>query len=335
MRILITGGAGFIGSNFIRYILTHYPEDSVVNFDALTYAGNLENLAEVEKNPRYQFIKGDITDRKAVDQAIKGVDVVVNFAAESHVDRSIIDAAPFIKTNVLGTQMLLEATRAAGNIRFHHVSTDEVFGSLGPTDPPWNEQSPYAPRSPYSASKASADMLALAYFYTYGLPVTISNCANNYGPYQFPEKLHGLFITNALDKKPLPLYGDGLQVREWLHVVDHCRALDLILRQGKPGETYCIGAESAKTNVEVAKTICRLLGVSEAHIEHVADRPGHDRRYALDDAKIRRELGWAPTINFEEGMKKTVEWYKNNREWWQKIKSGAYLEYYRKQYQAR
>lgn len=332
MRILITGGAGFIGSNFVHYWLANHPADEVVNFDLLTYAGNLENLADVEKNPHYSFIQGDITDEKAVAAAMQGVDVVVNFAAETHVDRSIIDSTPFVRTNVLGTQVLLEAARKMGAVRFHHVSTDEVFGSLGPHDPAWNEQTPYAPRSPYSASKAASDHLVRAYFTTYGLPVTISNCANNYGPYQFPEKLHGLFITNILEGKKVPLYGDGLQVREWLFVNDHCAAIDAILARGKPGETYCIGAQAHKTNLETATVICQLLGVGEEVIQLVVDRPGHDRRYALDDSKIKQELGWQPTTTFEEGMRQTVAWYKNNSDWWKKVKSGEYQTYYSRQY---
>lgn len=332
MKLLVTGGAGFIGSNFIHYWLKNHPTDQVTNFDLLTYAGNLENLADLEKNPNYKFIKGDIADKKAVTEAVKGVDVIVNFAAETHVDRSIADSTPFIRTNVLGTQVLLEAARAAGNIRFHHVSTDEVFGTLGPKDPAWNEQTPYAPRSPYSASKAASDHLVRAYFSTYNLPITISNCANNYGPYQFPEKLHGLFITNALEGLNLPVYGDGLQIREWLYVDDHCAAIDAIITRGKPGETYCVGAESHRTNIEVAQTICQLLKIDEAIIKHIPDRPGHDRRYALDDNKLRSELGWEPSVDFAIGMKMTVEWYKNNRAWWQKIKTGEYQDYYQKQY---
>jgi dTDP-glucose 4,6-dehydratase len=330
MKILVTGGAGFIGSNFVHYWLEKHPENQVVNFDLLTYAGNLENLASVEQNPNYSFIRGDIADPQAVWAATEGMDAIVNFAAETHVDRSIMDSGPFIRTNVLGTQVLLDAARKR-NLRLHHVSTDEVFGSLGPNEAAWNELSPYAPRSPYSASKAAADHLVRAYFTTHNLNATISNCANNYGPYQFPEKLHGLFITNALERKPLPIYGDGLQVREWLYVKDHCAAIDAILQKGKAGNTYCVGAP-AHTNLEIAKLICKLVGVDESLMTTVADRPGHDRRYALDDAKIRRELGWQPTTSFEDGMALTVEWYKQNKPWWQKIKSGEYQQYYQKQY---
>lgn len=318
MKLLVTGGAGFIGSNFIRYVLAHHPEDSVVDFDLLTYAGNLENLKDVERNPRYSFIKGDIADAVVAAKAIVGVDAIINFAAETHVDRSIADSAAFIHTNIVGTHALLEAARTAGNIRFHHVSTDEVFGSLGPADAPFNEQTPYDPRSPYSASKAGADHLIRSYFHTHNLPITISNCSNNYGPYQFPEKLHGLFITNALENKKLPVYGDGLNIRDWLYVEDHCEALDAILRRGKPGESYCIGGNAEKTNLEIAKLICQLTGNSEQLIEFVADRPGHDRRYAMNFSKIMRELGWRPRVSFEQGMKQTVEWYKNNVEWWKK-----------------
>lgn len=334
MKYLVTGGAGFIGSNFIRYILRRDPNAGVVNFDKLTYAGNLENLADLAADRRYKFIEGDIVDRDRIEKIIveEKITHLINFAAESHVDRSINDSAPFLKTNVLGTHSLLEAMRAHPAVRFHHVSTDEVFGALGPNDPPFNEQTPYAPRSPYSASKAAADHLVRAYFHTYNLPVTISNCSNNYGPYQFPEKLHGLFITNLLEDKKAPVYGDGLQIRDWLYVEDHCSALALILEKGKVGETYCVGGGAEKTNLEVARMILDLLGKDESSIEHVTDRPGHDRRYAIDYSKIKRELGWKPAMSFAAGMKRTVEWYKNNREWWQKVKSGKYREYYQKHY---
>lgn len=320
MKLLITGGAGFIGSNFIRYLLNKYPGYQIVNLDLLTYAGNKENLKDLEKQKNYKFVKGDIADKKLVNKIIKNVDTVVHFAAESHVDRSIADSAAFIHTNVVGTHNLLEAAKNNGNIRFHHVSTDEVFGTLGPNDPVFNESTPYDPRSPYSASKAAADHLVRAYFHTYGLPITISNCSNNYGRYQFPEKLHGLFITNLLEGKKVPVYGDGGQIRDWLYVEDHCRALDLILHQGKLGETYCVGGGVQPTNLEVAKNILKLLGLGEEKIEFVKDRPGHDRRYAIDYSKIKKELGWQPEVNFEEGMSRTVEWYKNNEKWWKKLK---------------
>jgi len=330
--LLVTGGAGFIGANFIHYILKKYKNYRVINLDLLTYAGNLENLVEVEGHPHYRFIKGDIADKQLVNRLVPEVDIIVNFAAESHVDRSILDSAAFIHTNVVGTHTLLEAARRHGLKRFHHVSTDEVFGHLGPDDPPFNEKTPYAPRSPYSASKAAADHLVNAYFNTYGLPVTISNCSNNYGPYQFPEKLHALFITNLLEGKKVPLYGDGLQIRDWLYVTDHCEALDLIIHHGRPGETYCVGGGCEKTNLAITKKILELLGQGEEMIEFVKDRPGHDRRYAIDFTKIHRELGWSPRTGFDEGMAQTVAWYKNNRSWWQRVKSGAYLEYYHQQY---
>lgn len=333
MKILVTGGAGFIGSNFIRYILNKYPDYQIINLDLLTYAGNLENLRDIENDKRYKFIRGDICDRELVNDLVKEVDTVVNFAAESHVDRSILDPSPFIKTNVLGTQVLLEAARAHQK-RFHHISTDEVFGSLGPSDPPFNENTPYNPRSPYAASKAGSDHLVQAYFHTYQLPITISNCSNNYGHYQFPEKLIPLFITNLLEGKKMPLYGDGLNIRDWLYVGDHCQAIDLILEKGKIGETYCLGGNCQKTNLEVAKMIIKILDQKEEMIEFVKDRPGHDRRYAMNINKIKNELGWQPRTHFEDGLKQTIEWYKQNQEWWRRIKSGQYLEYYKKQYQS-
>ncbi|MDP1845835.1 MAG: dTDP-glucose 4,6-dehydratase [Candidatus Moranbacteria bacterium] len=335
MKLLITGGAGFIGSNFIRYILNKYPDYKIVNLDLLTYAGNLENLRDVENNPNYKFIKGDIADKNLANDLAKDADIIVNFAAESHVDRSILDSAAFIHTNILGTHNLLEAARNNGLKRFHHISTDEVYGHLGPNDPAFNEKTPYAPRSPYSASKAAADHLVMAYFHTYNLPVTISNCSNNYGPYQFPEKLHGLFITNLLEGKKVPVYGDGRQVRDWLFVSDHCEAIDLIIHKGKIGETYCVGGNCEKPNLEITQKILELLGKGEEMIEYVKDRPGHDRRYAMNFAKIKSELGWEPRTNFDEGMRKTVEWYKNNEDWWKTIKSGEYLKYYEKQYKER
>jgi len=332
MKILVTGGAGFIGSNFIRYLIKKYPEYKIVNLDLLTYAGNLENLRDIEKSLNYKFVKGDIADKDLVNELVKDADTIVNFAAESHVDRSILNSAAFIHTNIVGTHNLLEAAKVNGGKRFHHISTDEVYGHLGPNDPPFNEKTSYAPRSPYSASKAAADHLVKAYYHTYRLPVTISNCSNNYGPYQFPEKLHALFITNLLENKKVPLYGDGKQIRDWLYVEDHCEAIDLIIHQGKIGETYCVGGNCEKTNLEITQKILELLGKGEEMIEYVSDRPGHDRRYAIDFSKIKAELGWEPRTSFEEGMKKTVEWYKANEDWWRKIKSGEYLEYYQRQY---
>jgi dTDP-glucose 4,6-dehydratase len=332
MKLLVTGGAGFIGSNFIHYILKKHPAYEIVNLDLLTYAGNLENLKELENNPHYKFVKGDVADYALVDDLVKGVDVIVHFAAESHVDRSILDSKSFIQTNVLGTHALLEAARNNGNVRFHHVSTDEVFGSLEAGAPGFNEETAYDPRSPYSASKAASDHLVRAYFHTYGLPITISNCSNNYGPYHFPEKLIPLFITNLIEGKKIPLYGDGTHVRDWLYVEDHCSAIDAIIHQGKIGETYCVGGNSEKTNKEITSAILKLMDKGEEMIEFVKDRPGHDRRYAIDATKIKRELNWEPSISFEEGLQKTLEWYRNNESWWKNIKSGGYKEYYAKQY---
>ncbi len=334
MKLLITGGAGFIGSNFIHYILKKYSDYKIVNLDLLTYAGNLENLKDIKDNPNYKFVKGDIADVKLVDKLVKNTDIIVNFAAESHVDRSILDPQNFVRTNIVGTYTLLEAARSSGNKRFHHISTDEVYGSLKPKDAPFNENTPYNPSSPYSASKASADYLVKAYHRTYNLPVTLSNCSNNYGPYQFPEKFIPLFITNLLESKKVPLYGDGLNVRDWLYVEDHCEAIDLIIHKGKIGETYCVGGNSEKTNLEIAQTLIKLVLGSPASkwIEFVKDRPGHDRRYAVDFSKIKNELGWEPKVHFEEGLKKTIEWYKNNKDWWTKIKSGEYQKYYKLQY---
>ncbi len=333
MKILITGGAGFIGSNFIHYWTKKYPSDAIVNLDKLTYAGNLSNLRAVEKNPNYKFIQGDIADDKLVEKIFQEeqFNLVAHFAAESHVDRSILDPNAFIQTNIVGTHNLLRAA-LQNKTRFHHVSTDEVFGSLGKTDPAFNEKTPYDPRSPYSASKAAADHLVRAYFHTYGLPVTISNCSNNYGPYHFPEKLFPLFITNLLEGKKIPLYGDGLSVRDWLYVEDHCRAIDAIIKSGKIGETYCVGGNSEKSNREATDEILKLLGKGEEMIEYVADRPGHDHRYAIDATKIKNELNWEPTVSFETGLQKTVEWFQNNEAWWMHIKNGEYQDYYKKQY---
>ncbi|MFA4831671.1 MAG: dTDP-glucose 4,6-dehydratase [Patescibacteria group bacterium] len=327
MKLLVTGGAGFIGSNFIHYWLAHHPEDDVVNFDALTYAGNLENLKGLENSFHYRFVKGDIGDRNLVFDATKDVDLIVNFAAESHVDRSILDPSAFIKTNVLGTQILLDAAREYDK-RFHHVSTDEVFGALQPNDPRFNENTPYNPKSPYAASKAASDHLARAYAHTYKLAVTISNCSNNYGPYQFPEKIIPLFISNLMEDIKVPVYGDGMQVRDWIYVEDHCHGIDAIIQKGRIGETYCLGGDSETSNIELTKMLIKLLGKDESYIEHVKDRPGHDRRYAIDFSKAKSEFGWEPLVSFEDGLKKTVEWYQKNQEWVERCKSGEYRAYY-------
>lgn len=334
MKLLVTGGAGFIGANFVHYWLKKHPQDDVVNLDALTYAGNLENLRAAEDNPHYQFIKGDICDGKVVDQAMEGVDTVVHFAAETHVDRSIMNPAVFVKTNVVGTQVLLAAAVKYKVKRFHHVSTDEVFGTLQlSSSEKFSENTLYQPNSPYSASKAGSDHLVRAWYKTYGLPVTITNCSNNFGPYQFPEKLIPLAITNILEGKKVPIYGDGNQVRDWLYVEDHCRAIDLILEKGKIGETYCIGGMTEDvSNLEVVKRIAKILGRTEEVIEYVKDRPGHDVRYALDWSKAKKELGYAPQFSFDEYLEKTVSWYQENKDWWQRVKSGEYKEYYQKQY---
>ncbi len=331
MKLLVTGGAGFIGSNFVYYVLRTHPEDEVVVLDALTYAGNLENLKAVSHDPRFSFVKGDICDAELLQKTIKGVDAVVHFAAETHVDRSIQNAADFVRTNVLGTQALLDACRANGNIRFHHVSTDEVFGSLGQRGS-FHEATPYDPRSPYSASKAAADHLVRAAWHTHKLPVTISNCSNNYGPYCFPEKIIPLFITNLLEGKKVPLYGSGTNVRDWIYVDDHCRGVDLALRKGKLGETYAFGGRSERSNAELTQTILFEMGFGKEMIELITDRPGHDFRYAIDFAKAERELDWYPETPFLHGIRKTIAWYSTNREWWQRIKSGAYREYYEAQY---
>ena len=323
MNILVTGGSGFIGSNFIRFILETYPEDTVTNLDALTYAGNPDNLSEYQDDARYQFERGDICDREVVDRLVAACDAIVHFAAESHVDRSILGPEAFIRTNVVGTFTLLEAARKYGK-RFHHVSTDEVFGSLGPDDAPFHEGTPYDPRSPYSASKASSDHLVRAYFHTFGLPATISNCSNNYGPYHFPEKLIPLAITNLLEGKNVPVYGDGRQVRDWLYVEDHCRAIDMILRRGRIGETYCIGGDGERENIWIVERLLASLGLGEDRIEHVTDRLGHDRRYAIDFSKIRAELGWQPLVDLETGLEKTVEWFREHEAWWQRVRSGEY-----------
>jgi len=313
MKILVTGGAGFIGSNFILYMMEKYPDYEIVNLDKLTYAGNLKNLKKVESNPKYTFIHGDICDKKIVRKAMEGCDAVVHFAAESHVDRSIDEPAVFIQTNIIGTEILLEVAKELGIKRFHHVSTDEVFGtlSLDSLEEKFNEKTPYSPRSPYSASKAGSDHLVRAFIETYSFPATISNCTNNYGPYQFPEKIIPLFIKNALENKPLPIYGDGRAIRDYLYVIDHCIAIDLILHKGKIGETYCIGGDSEKNGLEIADTILNLLDKPKDLKTYVEDRKGHDMRYAMDHSKITNELGWKPSVSFEEGIKKTIQWYKN------------------------
>lgn len=330
MKLLVTGGAGFIGSNFIHYILEKYPNDKVINLDSLTYAGNLENLKSVAENPNYKFVHGDIMDTLLVEELVKDVDVMVHFAAESHVDRSILDSDSFVRTNVNGTLNLLEIAKNNGNKRFHHVSTDEVFGSLNFDEPAFNEKTPYDPRSPYSASKASSDHLVRAYYHTHNLPVTISNCSNNYGPYQFPEKLIPFFITKLMGGEKVPVYGKGDNIRDWLHVKDHCIAIDKIIREGKIGETYCVGGDAEKTNLEITYKILELMGFDKSSIEYVEDRKGHDKRYAIDFTKIKNELGWSPSISFDDGMKETVEWYKENTEWLNNIKNGNYREYNKK-----
>jgi dTDP-glucose 4,6-dehydratase len=332
MKILVTGGAGFIGSNYIRYILEHYPEDRIVNLDALTYAGNVANLRDVEDDERYKFIHGDIMDGLMVNEIMKDVDVVVHFAAESHVDRSILDSTSFVRTNINGTLILLEAAKNNGNTRFHHVSTDEVFGSLDLADPPFNEKTPYDPHSPYSASKASSDHLVRAYYHTHNLPATISNCSNNYGPYQFPEKLIPLFVTNLIQGQKTPVYGTGENIRDWLHVKDHCVAIDKIVREGTIGETYCVGGNAEKTNLELTMAILKEMHMGEDMIDYVEDRKGHDRRYAIDNTKIRRELGWEPSVKFEDGIAETVQWYKDNEWWWRDVHSGEYQKHAHKQY---
>src|SRR5512139_2817828 len=338
MKILVTGGCGFIGSNFIRHFLKSYPDYSLINIDKLTYAGNLENLSDLSRSPHYHFIRGDIVDAPRIEELIsKGVNAIVNFAAESHVDRSIEDPSAFMKTNVFGTFVLLEAVRKVfpkQRIPFLHISTDEVYGSLGETGA-FTEETPLAPNSPYAASKTSADLLVRAYHHTYGLPVLITRCSNNYGPYQFPEKLIPLMISNAMEGKRLPIYGDGMNVRDWIYVEDHCCAIDRVLHGGRPGEIYNIGGRSEKPNLSVAKTILDHLGKPHSMIQFVADRLGHDRRYAIDFSKIERELGWTPSVSFEEGIRLTVEWYLIHREWWKKIKTGEYLDYYNRMYKGR
>ncbi|KUP23935.1 dTDP-glucose 4,6-dehydratase [Paenibacillus sp. DMB5] len=335
MKLLVTGGAGFIGSNFVIYMLQQHPDYKIINVDALTYAGNLENLKSVEGNPNYIFVKADITDVAAMDALIgQGVDVVVNFAAESHVDRSILEPDVFVKTNVLGTQVLLDAAKKYSVTKFVQVSTDEVYGTLGATGL-FTEETPLTPNSPYSASKAGGDLLVRAYHETFGLPVNITRCSNNYGPYQFPEKLIPLMISRALNDGALPIYGDGLNIRDWLYVEDHCSAIDLVIHNGVIGEVYNIGGNNERTNMHIVKTILEELGKPESLITYVQDRPGHDRRYGIDPTKITNELGWKPKHTFETGIKETIQWYLNNKEWWTRIQSGEYQKYAALQYGSR
>ena len=334
---LVTGGAGFIGSNYIHYMFRKYDNEiRIINVDKLTYAGNLETLAEAMKNPQFRFVKADICDRAAVDQLFEEEhpDIVVNFAAESHVDRSIEDPGIFLQTNIIGTQVLMDACRKHGIERYHQVSTDEVYGDL-PLDRPdlfFTEQTPLHTSSPYSSSKAGADLLVNAYHRTYGLPTTISRCSNNYGPYQFPEKLIPLMIANALADKPLPVYGEGLNVRDWLYVEDHCKAIDLIIRKGRVGEVYNIGGHNEMRNIDIVKIICAALGKPESLITHVTDRKGHDMRYAIDPTFIHNELGWLPETKFKDGIQKTIQWYLDNKSWWENIISGEYQNYFQKMY---
>ncbi len=336
MTILVTGGAGFIGTNFVYYQLQHHPEDRVVCLDALTYAGNLENLTEALKNPRFRFVKGDIADREAVNALFEEEkpDIVVNFAAESHVDRSITQPELFLRTNIMGTQVLMDACRKYGVQRYHQVSTDEVYGDLPLARPDlfFTEDTPIHTSSPYSASKASADLLVLAYFRTFHLPVSITRCSNNYGPYHFPEKLIPLMITRALNNQSLPVYGKGENVRDWLYVEDHCAAIDLVMRKGREGEVYNVGGHNERTNLDVVKTVLRELGKPESLITFVTDRPGHDRRYAIDPSKIHAELGWLPRTKFDDGIHQTVQWYLDNRQWWEHILAGEYQNYYQAMY---
>ena len=336
MTIIVTGGAGFIGSNFVFHMLDKYPEYRIVCLDKLTYAGNLSTLDSVMSNPKFRFVKLDICDRDGVNKlfAEENPNIVVNFAAESHVDRSIENPGIFLETNIMGTQVLMDACRKYGNIRYHQVSTDEVYGDL-PLDKPellFTEETPIHTSSPYSASKAAADLLVQAYYRTFNLPITISRCSNNYGPYHFPEKLIPLMIANALNDKPLPVYGEGLNVRDWLYVLDHCKAIDLIIHNGKIGEVYNIGGHNEMANIDIVKLICKALGKSEDLITYVTDRKGHDMRYAIDPTKIHSELGWLPETKFADGIEKTIDWYLDNKEWWETIISGEYQRYYDKMY---
>ena len=347
-NILVTGGAGFIGSNFIHYWLGRHAQSRVINLDVLSYAGNLESLKAIEDSPRYRFVKGDICDSEVVEKIFteENIDTVVHFAAESHVDRSITGPEAFIKTNVFGTFNLLEAARkfwqAPSDKRFLHVSTDEVYGTLEPTDPSFTETTAFAPNSPYSASKASSDHLVRAYYHTYGLPVVTTNCSNNYGPYQFPEKLIPLIFTNAIESKPLPVYGDGSNIRDWLYVEDHCSGIEAVLERGRLGETYNIGGCNEWKNIDIVHIICDYLDKVEPAeqprrnlVTYIKDRPGHDQRYAIDATKMLNELGWKPVHNFEEGIIKTINWYRTNSEWLERVRGGSYQDYYREQYTGR
>ena len=334
MKLVVTGGAGFIGSNFVRYILARYPRYTIRDLDKLTYSGNLHTLRDVAKNKRHTFVRGDIGDRRKVQEVLRGVDAVVHFAAESHVDRSILDSTAFVKTNVLGTQCLLDAARHAGVKRFVLVSTDEVYGSA-PTGEKFTEESLLAPNSPYAASKAGADLLARAYFRTYRFPVIITRCTNNYGPYQYPEKFVPLIVSRAVQEESIPVYGDGLQIRDWIHVMDHCSGLDAVLHQGRDGEIYNLGAGNEWTNLEIARRILQLVGKSDSLLTYVQDRPGHDRRYALNSDKAEKELGWRPRISLEDGLKQTVDWYMSNHDWIKRVTARAYRAYYRQQYDQR
>lgn len=330
--LLVTGGCGFIGSNFIRHLLATDPDVRIVNFDVLTYAGNLQNLAEIAAHPRYSFIRGDVADRDAVRSVMqRNITDVIHFAAESHVDRSIQDSGPFIRTNVIGTQVLLDAAREFKISKYVQVSTDEVYGSLGPTGL-FTEETPLAPNSPYSASKASADLLVRSYVHTFHMPAVITRCSNNYGPYQFPEKLIPLFIANLLADQPVPVYGDGMQIRDWIHVLDHCRGVEAAWRKGKPGEVYNFGGRCEKPNLELTHTLLEMLGKPKSLIRYVQDRPGHDRRYAIDCGKAERELGWRVQMRFESGLRDTIHWYLDNQPWVANVRSGEYLKYYEKQY---
>ncbi|MFA5125786.1 MAG: dTDP-glucose 4,6-dehydratase [archaeon] len=319
-RILVTGGCGFIGSNYILQTMKFNPDYKIINLDKITYAGNEANLKSLNKNKNYRFVKGDICDKQLVNSLMKDVDAVVHFAAESHVDRSVLFADEFVKTNVLGTQILLDAAVRNGNKRFHHISTDEVFGELGKTGK-FSESTPYNPRSPYSASKAASDHLVRAYFHTFGLPITISNCSNNYGPYQFPEKMMPLFITNLIENKKVPVYGKGNNVRDWIFVEDHVEAINLILEKGKIGETYCVGGDEERSNIELTKMILNEFSKGEEMIEYVSDRKGHDFRYAIDYSKIKRDLGWKPKHQIKDGLKLTINWYNENKSWWEPLKN--------------
>lgn len=329
MKLLITGGAGFMGSNFIRYILNKYPDYQVVNLDKLTYAGNLENLCDVENNPRYKFVKGDVCDEKTVDEQAQKADIIINYAAETHVDRSIMAPRDFAMTDVIGTQTLLEAAKKYQHRLYIQISTDEVFGST--EGGKFTEESPFLPNSPYAASKAGGDLLCRAYNITYKMPIIVTHSCNFFGPNQYPEKFIPLFVTNLLEGKKVPLYGDGKNVREWIYTEDHCRAIDVLLHKGKAGEVYNIGTGWEKENIEIVRNILQISGKDEKSIEYVKDRPAHDRRYALDSAKLRG-LGWAPQENFQAALRQTVEWYKNNEKWWKSLKSGQYRDYYQKQY---